>query len=108
MYEHGHPNVDGTMVDEGMLHSPNQNSSSDPSATNPCSDRCATGTHTCVSEPISGCGDVDAGTAADGRRRAVGCKRCSNALARASGYRFRYPTYREGYGALIRDASAGT
>ena len=28
-------------------------------------------------------------------------KRCSNARLRASGYRFRYPTYREGYGALI-------
>ena len=41
------------------------------------------------------------------RRRAVGSKRCSNALARESGYRFRYPTYREGYGALIREASAG-
>lgn len=29
-------------------------------------------------------------------------KRCSNALLRASGYRLRYPTYREGYGALLR------
>jgi nucleoside-diphosphate-sugar epimerase len=28
-------------------------------------------------------------------------KRCSSARLRASGYRFRYPTYREGYGALI-------
>lgn len=28
-------------------------------------------------------------------------KRCSNARLRASGYRLRYPTYREGYGALI-------
>lgn len=28
-------------------------------------------------------------------------KRCSNALLHASGYRFRYPTYREGYGALL-------
>ena len=28
-------------------------------------------------------------------------KRCSNALLRASGYRFRYPTYREGYAALL-------
>ncbi len=28
-------------------------------------------------------------------------KRCSNALLRAAGYRFRYPTYREGYGALL-------
>lgn len=29
-------------------------------------------------------------------------KRCSNALLKAAGYRFRYPTYREGYGALLR------
>ena len=29
-------------------------------------------------------------------------KRCSNALLRAAGYRFRYPTYRDGYGALLR------
>lgn len=28
-------------------------------------------------------------------------KRCSNALLKASGYRLRYPTYREGYGALL-------
>jgi nucleoside-diphosphate-sugar epimerase len=28
-------------------------------------------------------------------------KRCSNALLRASGYRLRYPTFREGYGAMI-------
>lgn len=42
-----------------------------------------------------------------GRRRAVGSKRCSNALARESGYRFRYPTYREGYGELIRATASG-
>ncbi len=35
-------------------------------------------------------------------RRAVGSKRCSNERARKSGYRFAYPTYREGYGELIR------
>ena len=40
------------------------------------------------------------------RRREVGSKRCSNALARESGYRFRYPTYRDGYGELIRAAAA--
>ena len=28
-------------------------------------------------------------------------KRCSNARLRASGYRFRYPTYREGYAAVL-------
>ena len=28
-------------------------------------------------------------------------KRCSNALLRSTGYRLRYPTYREGYGALL-------
>ncbi|MDQ1348678.1 MAG: hypothetical protein QG573_2054 [Acidobacteriota bacterium] len=32
-------------------------------------------------------------------------KRCSNALLRASGYRLRYSTYREGYGALLRPPS---
>ena len=35
-------------------------------------------------------------------RRASSSKRCSNALLKASGYRFRYPTYREGYGELLR------
>jgi nucleoside-diphosphate-sugar epimerase len=39
-------------------------------------------------------------------RRARGSKRCRNALLLAAGYRFRYPTYREGYAALLeaRDA----
>jgi nucleoside-diphosphate-sugar epimerase len=37
------------------------------------------------------------------RRRAVGSKRCSNRLARESGYHFRYPTFREGYAELIQD-----
>lgn len=39
-------------------------------------------------------------------RRVRGSKRCRNALLLASGYRFRYPTYREGYAALLeaRDA----
>jgi nucleoside-diphosphate-sugar epimerase len=36
------------------------------------------------------------------RRQGVGSKRCSNRRARESGYRFRYPSYREGYGALIK------
>jgi nucleoside-diphosphate-sugar epimerase len=39
------------------------------------------------------------------RRRAVGSKRCSNRLARESGYRFRYPTFREGYAELLREDS---
>jgi nucleoside-diphosphate-sugar epimerase len=34
-------------------------------------------------------------------RRARGSKRCRNALLLASGYRFRYPNYREGYAALL-------
>jgi len=37
--------------------------------------------------------------------RGDGNKRCQGALLRASGYGFRYPTFREGYGALI-DAGA--
>ena len=32
---------------------------------------------------------------------ASGNKRCSNDRLRASGYAFRYPTFREGYGSLI-------
>jgi hypothetical protein len=38
--------------------------------------------------------------------RARGDKRCSNARLLATGFRFRYPTYREGYAALLgaRDA----
>ncbi|MBC8188481.1 MAG: SDR family oxidoreductase [Proteobacteria bacterium] len=35
-------------------------------------------------------------------RGGVGSKRCSNRRLRESGYVFRYPTYREGYAALIR------
>jgi len=35
------------------------------------------------------------------RRRQVGSKRCSNRRLRESGYSFRYPTYRDGYAALI-------
>ena len=49
--------------------------------------------------------EPDAEAAPSDRRREVGSKRCSNALARESGYRFRYPTYREGYGELIRETA---
>jgi len=35
------------------------------------------------------------------RRRGASNKRCSNERLRSSGYRLLYPTYREGYGALI-------
>ncbi len=45
--------------------------------------------------------------AAGSRRQGVGSKRCSNERARASGYKFRYPSFREGYGALIRARRAG-
>ena len=40
-------------------------------------------------------------------RRAVGSKRCSNRLARESGYRFRYPTFRDGYAELIQAHRGG-
>ena len=40
----------------------------------------------------------------DDRRRSAGSKRCSNRRARQSGYRFRYPTFREGYAELLRAA----
>ena len=39
--------------------------------------------------------------AANPDRRGVGSKRCSNRLLRESGYAFRYPTFREGYGELM-------
>ncbi len=42
---------------------------------------------------------VDAAAAEEAVLRAN--KRCSNARLRASGFRFRYPTYREGYAALL-------
>lgn len=37
---------------------------------------------------------------------ARGTKRCSNARLKATGYRLRYPTYREGYAALIAELAA--
>lgn len=40
-------------------------------------------------------------------RRARGSKRCSSALLVASGYAFRFPTFREGYAALIEAGDAG-
>lgn len=36
-----------------------------------------------------------------GSRRAAGNRRCSNRRLLASGYRFAFPSYREGYGALL-------
>ncbi|MFP4173122.1 MAG: SDR family oxidoreductase [Candidatus Hydrogenedentota bacterium] len=43
--------------------------------------------------------------ASSGGRRGSN-KRCSNARLLASGYRFRYPTFRDGYEALIREGEA--
>ena len=43
-----------------------------------------------------------------GPERADRGRRCRNARLRASGYRFRYPTYREGYAALLAEAGLGT
>ena len=40
------------------------------------------------------------------RRAARGSKRCRNARLLASGFRFRYPTYREGYEALLGGCDA--
>lgn len=37
----------------------------------------------------------------------VGSKRCSNALARESGWEPRYPSYREGYGEMLKSAEQG-
>ena len=38
--------------------------------------------------------------------RSAGNKRCSNARLLATGFRFRYPSYREGYEALLRERAA--
>jgi nucleoside-diphosphate-sugar epimerase len=46
---------------------------------------------------------VDAGTRGSPQR---GNKRCSNRRLLATGYRFRYPTYREGYRAVLREGDA--
>jgi nucleoside-diphosphate-sugar epimerase len=48
----------------------------------------------------------DAAPAPAQMRRAAGNKRCSNARLLATGFRFRYPTYREGYEALLRERDA--
>jgi nucleoside-diphosphate-sugar epimerase len=49
---------------------------------------------------------VPAATPTEGRL-ARGSKRCSNARLVASGYSFRYPTFREGYGELLARAAGG-
>ena len=50
--------------------------------------------------------ELEVGAAPSPSRRSVGSKRCTNERARESGYRFLYPTYREGYGALIEALAA--
>ncbi len=49
------------------------------------------------------------GTGGDGETssRAQGSKRCRNARLVRSGYRFRFPTFREGYAAIIEKEDAG-
>ena len=47
---------------------------------------------------------VEASPSADSRRHRTN-KRCNNAKLVASGYRFRYPTFREGYAALLAGSS---
>jgi hypothetical protein len=49
---------------------------------------------------------VEAMSGGDGRRHRTN-KRCRNAKLVASGYVFRYPTYREGYTALLGASSLG-
>jgi len=48
-------------------------------------------------EPLA----IDPRDAAPGPTRRAGSKRCSNARLLESGFSFRYPSFREGYGALI-------
>jgi nucleoside-diphosphate-sugar epimerase len=40
------------------------------------------------------------------KQRSAGNKRCDGSKLRASGYRFAFPTFREGYGAMLGDDSA--
>jgi nucleoside-diphosphate-sugar epimerase len=47
--------------------------------------------------------EADPSTRTSGRRRRSN-KRCSSRRLAASGYRFRFPTFREGYGSLLREA----
>lgn len=60
-----------------------------------------------LSAPVE---DLAASVAPDASRRPRGSKRCSSARLVTSGYGFRFPTFREGYGALISssDSSPGT
>ena len=53
-----------------------------------------------ASDPGSGPGSGAASDPGSGAAPATG-KRCSNARLRASGFRFRYPTFREGYAAVL-------
>ena len=48
-----------------------------------------------------GCPPVPRSAGGGAGRRRGGNKRCSNARLLASGYRFRFPTYREGYAAVL-------
>jgi hypothetical protein len=48
---------------------------------------------------------VEASSDVDTRRHRTN-KRCSNAKLVAAGYVFRYPTFREGYGALLAEGRA--
>jgi nucleoside-diphosphate-sugar epimerase len=41
-----------------------------------------------------------------GSRRAQGNRRCSNRRLRAAGYRFLYPSFREGYGAILAEGAS--
>lgn len=44
----------------------------------------------------------DSSTPGDSSRRSVSNKRCSNSQLLATGYRFRYPSYRDGYAEMLR------
>ena len=48
-----------------------------------------------------------AGLTPTGAARRGGNKRCRNARLRATGLELRFPTYREGYGALLSDLGLG-
>ncbi|HEB89548.1 MAG TPA: SDR family oxidoreductase [Deltaproteobacteria bacterium] len=58
-----------------------------------------------IDDEESGRGAGDERRTGNAPRRSAGSKRCSNRRLRESGYVFRYPTFREGYGELIRARS---
>ena len=45
--------------------------------------------------------DVEENAAVSAKKRSAGSKRCSNKRLPDSGYQFKYPSFREGYGEML-------